>query len=154
MSDSQTNEQAVVVEMVAETMTGDLVSAIVDEIKAAPDCWPKLSQEQQDDVIQRATSRVRSNVREAVRIIAADGRSTITATLEQITAKDGIKAVCNLGKHDPNRHELLDAVGKAVLLVVADAEQFSGGELPTSDADQPDLPLADGAGIPPSADAE
>lgn len=124
------------VEIAAETMRGDLVSMLIDELKAAPDCWQKLSQAQQDDVIWRATRRVESSVRAAVNIIAADGRKVITSTLEQITAKDGIKAVCVLGKHDPNRHELLDSVGKAVLIVVADCDEYSGGEIPKGESDQ------------------
>ena len=128
--------------LAAETMTGDLISAFIDELKLAPDVWPKMSQSVQEEVIYRATARVRANVTAAVRLIAADGRATITATLESITAKDGIKAVCNLGKHDPNRHELLDSVGKAVLIVVADSEQYGGGEVPKADADQPELPIA------------
>lgn len=121
------------------TMLGDLVSFLIDELKAAPDCWQKLSQFQQDDVIARATSRCTFAVQQVVSIIAADGRDTITADLEQITAKDGIKAVCTLAKHDPNRHALLDAVGKPVLIVVAGSSQFLGGELPKADPDQQSL---------------
>lgn len=149
MTEETTNADQVA-EIAELTMRGDLVSALIDELKAAPDCWQKMSQQQQDDTIWRITQRVDRNVAEAVRIIAADGRKVITSTLEQITAKDGIKAVCVLGKHDPNRHELLDSVGKAVLIVVADTEQYKGGDIPKGDADQPeldgidaDLPVAD-----------
>lgn len=152
MSENTENPQNdEVIELAAETMTGDLVSFIIDELKAAPDCWQKLNEGQQDDVIWRAKQRVNARVQEAVKIIASDGRKTITSTLEQITAKDGIKAVCVLGKHDPNRHDLLDAVGKAVLIVVADAEQYQGGETPKAEADQREL-LSDEAGDTPVAD--
>lgn len=134
------------VEMTAETMLGDLVRILVDEFKGAPDVWQKMSEDGRDDLIKRVTSQVGDAVREAVQFIAADGREVITAELEQITAKDGIKAVCTLAKHDPNRHALLDSVGKAVLIVVADANQFLGGEIPAADPNQLplDTPVADG----------
>lgn len=145
------NETSVeIVEIAAETMRGDLVATIIDEIKAAPDVWAKMGQAQQDEVIWRVTNRVESVTRQAVNIIAAEGRKVITSTLEQITAKDGIKATCILGKHDPNRHELLDSVGKAVLIVVADAEQYKGGDIPRGEDEQRPLDLGDDA---PLADA-
>lgn len=131
------------IELTTYVMLGSLVGLVIDELKAAPDVWQRLSQGRQDDVIDRVRHRCEQMVRQAVRLIAADGREVITADLEQITAKDEIKAVCKLAKHDQNRHALLDAVGKPVLLVVASHQQFLGGELPKSDPDQPDLPVAD-----------
>lgn len=133
-------------ELAAETMLGDLTKIVIDEIKAAPDVWPKLSQHQQDDIIARCNSQIGDAVRECVRMIHADGRTVITADLEQITAKDGIKATLTLPKHDENRHALLDSVGKPVLIVVSDPSPFLAGDLPKSDPDQPDLidtPVAD-----------
>lgn len=131
--------------LAVETMRGDLVSACIDELKAAPDCWQRMSERDQDECIRRITDRVGSLIERAVRLIASDGREVITAELEQITAKDGIKAVCTLAKHDPNRHALLDSVGKAVLIVVADAQQFMGGELPAPDPEQQPLPVGEAA---------
>lgn len=133
------------IELATETMLGDLTSFLIDELKAAPDVWQKLSEDQQDDVIERATSRVGDAVSAAVRMIAADSREVVTAELEQITAKDGIKAVCTLAKHDKNRHALLDSVGKAVLIVVADSNQFMGGDIPKAEPNQLplDTPVAD-----------
>ena len=90
-------------------------------------------------------------MREAVAIIAADGREVITADLEQLTAKDEIKAVCKLSKFDENRHLLLDAVGKPVLIVVASHQQFLGGALPQSEPDQTDLPIADAGAVAQAA---
>jgi hypothetical protein len=112
------------VEITAQTMLGELVGLVIDELKAAP------------DVIQRVTARCTHMVKDAVNLIAADGRDVIAANLEQIAAKDSIKAVCTLAKYDENRHALLDAVGKPVLIVVASSSQFMGGKLPTSEPDQ------------------
>ncbi|MEO7917718.1 MAG: hypothetical protein ABIR16_08755 [Dokdonella sp.] len=111
----------------AETMLGDLVSLVLDEIRAAPDVWPRLGQQEQDDVIDRVKRRCGEAVEDCVRIIATQGFSRIRATVESVAIKDGIKAVVTLSKHDPNRHELADAQGSSVYLVLADPEQFSGG---------------------------
>lgn len=138
-----TTEAGATIEIAAATMSADLVSFLVDEFKAAPDVWPKLSEDQQRDVIYRASQRVGEAIRQAVRCIAADGREVIAAHLEQITAKDGIKAVVTLSKADPNRHALLDSVGLPVLIAVASDAPYIGGSLPQPEPDEPELPLAD-----------
>lgn len=115
------------VELARETMLGDLMSLVIEELKAAPDVWQKLSEHKQDAVIGRVHQRVGEAVRQAVELIAANGRVAIPATLEQVTVKDGIKGVVTVSKTDPSRHELSDAVGRAVMLVVADPSEFSGG---------------------------
>lgn len=129
-----------VVELASETMKGDLLAALLDEFKAARDVWPKLSQIDQDNIIGRFDRRIGTAIVDAVKMIAADGRDTITAVLEQATVKDGIKAVLTLPRTDKQRHDLLDAVGKPVLLVVVDVAQYGGGERPRPDPDQPPLP--------------
>lgn len=133
------------VEIAAQTMLGDLVTLVIDEMKAAPDVWQKLSERQQDDVIYRARCRCEDAVRQAVHFIYSEGRTVITADLEQLTAKDGIKAVLTLNRHDENRHELLDSVGKPVLVIVGDASEFTGGQIPKPDPQQPELLIADAA---------
>lgn len=133
------NTDSDIVLLASDTMKGDLITALVDELKAAPNVWPKLSQQQQDEVIFRFERRVGAAIREAVRMIASDNRPSIEATLEQITAKDGIKAVITLSKNHSQRHDLLDAVGQAVLIVVADAEPYSGGDRPKPEPDQRQL---------------
>lgn len=115
------------VELARETLLGDLMSLVIEELKAAPDVWQKLSEHKQDAVIGRVHQRVSDAVRQAVELIASNGRTAIPATLEQVTVKDGIKGVVTVSRTDPNRHDLADAVGRAVMIVVADPAEFSGG---------------------------
>jgi hypothetical protein len=136
-------EAASAVDVAEATLLGDLIEVCIDELKASQDVWQKLSERGQQDALFRVRLRCEAAVRKAVRIIAAADRPTIFATLEQVTVKDGIKAVLKLDKHDAQRHELVDATGRQVLIVVASAEQHLGGEGPKPDADQPDLPIAD-----------
>ncbi|WP_408953014.1 hypothetical protein [Lysobacter sp. Hz 25] len=150
-----------IIDFTADTMLGTLTTVIVDEIKALPDVWAKLSEFKQDDVIKRVTSQVGDAVKRAVHLIATDGREVITANLEQITAKDGIKATLVLARHDENRHALLDAVGKPVLIVVAGSDGYMGGKIPKAERDQRALPgfkepesVPDSATPSTAADAE
>src|SRR5690606_30910002 len=100
------SEQNESIDVAEETMAGDLMSFLRDELKAAPDVWQKMSEEQQENVIYRAENRVLTAVKKAVQIIASADRPTISATVESVTVKDGIKAVLTLPKYDAQRHEL------------------------------------------------
>lgn len=110
-----------------ETMLGDLMKLVTDELKQMPEVWQKLSYDKQQRIIERVQTRVGDAVRECVKIIAAEARPTITANLEQVTSKDGIKAVLKVAAMDPNRHNLFDSVSMPVLLVVASSDEYQGG---------------------------
>jgi hypothetical protein len=126
----------------AETMVGDLLGALVDEIRTMPDVWQKTSEAKQGEIIDRLTRRVEYAVKQACYIIASDNRPTIRAELEQIVLKDGIKAVLTIAGDEPARHEFFDAKGTSVLVVMQYAEQYSGGKDQVKpDKDQPEIPL-------------
>lgn len=116
-------------EMVAGTVGRDLLQALVQEIRLLPDVWPKLTKDKQDDVIDRLRSRVEDNIRMAVYTIASNGRTVVAGSLDQITIKDGVKAVIKFGSHSENLEGLYEAASesKSVLVVVADAGEFIVG---------------------------
>lgn len=133
-------QQIPAVELARETMVGDLMSLVIEELKAAPDVWQKLSEHKQDAVIGRVHQRVLEAVRQAVELIATNGHTATPATLEQVTVKDAVKAVITVSRTDPSRHDLADAVGRAVMIVVADPTEFAGGAGDVKpDPDQPPL---------------
>lgn len=113
--------------MTAQSIGKDLLSGLVQELRLLPDVWVKLSQKKQDDIIERLKKRVDTNVRMAVHLVASEGRTVVAGDLEQITIKDGVKAVCKFSQHAPNLHEMFDAAGKAILLVVANPTDHTGG---------------------------
>lgn len=128
------------VELASETMAGDLLAAVVDEIKQLQDPWQKTSQAMQANVIFRLELRIKLLTAKAVRIIAADGRPAMRAKVESVTFKDGIKAILKMRQNDPPRHDLADAAGSDVMVVLADADQYSGGcENVQPDPDQQNL---------------
>ena len=113
--------------MTSETVGRDLLQALVQEVKLLPDVWAKIAKAKQDDVIDRLRNRVETNVKMAVHLISAEGRTVVAGDLDQITIKDGVKAVVKFGVNAANLHELYEASGKAVLVVVANPAQHTGG---------------------------
>ena len=128
------------VAVAAETMLGDLMKCVLDELRVTQKPWQQMGEREQSDAIYRIRQRVAANVQQAVEIIASSNRPRIVATVESVTVKEGIKAVITLSKSDPQRHDLFDSAGSHVLLVVADAEEYQGGASEVhAEPDQPPL---------------
>lgn len=144
-----------ILNMTVETIGRDVLQALVTEIKLMPDVWPKLSEAKQNDIIDRLRARVDHNVKMAVHLIASNGRIVVAGDLDQITIKDGVKAVVKFGGSAPNLHELYDAAGKSVLIVVASPAEHTGGmDEIKGESDQRGLSMGpeyhenDGGGMP------
>lgn len=113
--------------MTADTVGKDLLAALLAEIKLLPDPWQKLPKAKQDDIIDRLRARVESNVKMAVHLMASQGRTVVAGDLDQITIKDGVKAVVKFSPAAPSLHQLYEAAGQGVLVVVAGAEDHTAG---------------------------
>lgn len=125
---SQSPEFKATMNMTANTLGKDLLSALVQEIKLMPDTWVKLSEKKQNDIIDRLRNRVDASVKMAVHLIAANGRTVVQGDLDKITIKDGAQALIKIGKSVSALHELAEAQGQAVLLVLSGGEdQYTGG---------------------------
>lgn len=138
----------------AETLGHDMLQAMLDELKAAPDCWQKMSQRQQDEVIHRLDTRVASIITTALRLIIRGENPAASAVVESVTFKDGVKVALKLSKLADARHELADAEGRAVVVVIADPQDYFGrmNEI-KGEADQKSLDL-DGDDHPPASGSE
>jgi ribosome modulation factor len=123
----QHDEVSSILHMTTDTIGVDLLNALVTELKLLPDVWVKLPKTRQDDVIDRLRKRVESNVKMAVHLLSSKGRTVVAGDLDQITIKDGVKAVIKFSSTAPHLHELYEASGKPVLVVVAGAEEHTGG---------------------------
>lgn len=125
---SRSPEFKATMNMTANTLGKDLLSALVLEMKMMPDTWVKLSEKKQNDIIDRLRSRVDASVKMAVHLIAANGRTVVQGDLDKITIKDGAQALIKIGKSVAALHELAEAQGQAVLLVLSGSEgQYTGG---------------------------
>lgn len=110
-------------------------------VKEMPKVWKQLNERDQDALLAQFDYGAKQCLRQAVEIIAADERPNIMVQLEQVTFKDGIKATVKMGKAGESRHQLADAVGQHVILVIADPGVFIKGEKPKSEPAQKDLKL-------------
>lgn len=141
--DNQFNDESGV-EIAEETMLGDLMKVALDEIKAAPDVWEKLSEKQQDDVIYRVEMRCRKAVRTAADLINSNGRTHVRAKVDYVKFKDG-EAVAVFKGFGLGFHTIAEA-RDAVLIILP--EELPSMEAPhghAHDDKQADLPLQDAA---------
>ncbi len=120
-------------------LLGDLLRVILGPVKSMPVGWGSLPEADQEKLLDEITEKVTESVRQTVLIIAADARPHMKAVLESVTFKDGIRAVTQVQKDSADRHDLADAQGDMVLLVLPNSSKYLGGDLPTPDPDQPDL---------------
>nr|WP_315596118.1 DNA translocase FtsK [uncultured Cupriavidus sp.] len=142
--------------MTATTLGKDLLSALVLEMKMMPDTWVKLSEKKQNDIIDRLRNRVDASVKMAVHLIAANGRTVVQGDLDKITIKDGAQALIKIGKSVSALHELAEAQGQAVLLVLSggDSQYTSGMDEVSGESDQRSFEMGreytdgDGDGMP------
>lgn len=140
MVTKKSDETTDVIEVAVNTMTGDIRDFLLDRVKNLGKPWPAMTEDEQRDQITAAKDAAERLVREIAKLIAAEGKKAMVGTVDSITVKDGIKAVIKLSKADECRHELMDAQGQTVMLVVADAEPFTGERGPAEpDPDQGNL---------------
>lgn len=139
MTKKKTDAEAAI-DIAAETLSGDVTTFLLDELKHFTKPYVAMDEETQSDAIHRCRDQAEKIVKKAVQIIAAQGRKAMAGKLQQITVKDGIKAVVTLSREDEQRHDLMDAQGQAVMIVIADAEPYTGEREPiVADPTQKDM---------------
>jgi hypothetical protein len=124
---SQEELQTILTKRAADNAGGDLLAALIDEIRLLPRPWPALPEAEQAEVIERLRARVTHNVTEAVTAIAAAGRVSMAAELAAVAFRDGLRITLDAAKNAAGRHDLIDSLGQPVLLVLAGATDHLGG---------------------------
>jgi len=126
--------EATTIDVAVATLSGDIRDFILDRLRREQDRrpWDQRSEASQKETVASVEAAVVTVLRKAVELIAGQGRSTIKAKLEKVTVKDGITAQLILGRFDQRRHNLIDATGAAVLIVVADAKEYVGERAPAA----------------------
>lgn len=124
--------------MAREYMVGELMKALLKQMRAADKPWLNLSEKQQAKVLKEIEIDVSEAVEEAVSIIASDGRTRFKATCEKV-AFDGGGVKASLAMlNTQEAHALADAAGKSVLICIGDAADYKGlgPTAPVAEADQ------------------
>lgn len=125
-SEEQPQETVDVREKVATSIGVELLDAAMTELKLTKE-WQNAPAAKQDEIYDRVRDRIVAAVNHAVVVIASDGRTIVQGGLDQVTIKDGVKAVVKIGREAENLIDLYEAQGKPVLLVVADAKPLLSG---------------------------
>ncbi|HHX7063318.1 TPA: cell division protein FtsK [Pseudomonas aeruginosa] len=131
--------------MTADTLGKSLLLGLIQEIRIMPDCWQKLPEAKQQDIIDRLERQVRNAATIAVHTIAGGDRDTVYGKLESMTTKDKMKAVFVVNPSSPHKEDLLFAVNKDCLLIIGGANEFTEGmDQVKPDPDQTPLDLNGG----------
>lgn len=111
-----------------EHMGSDFLSALLDEIRTLPSPWHKMNKRQQDEVIDRLRARIEENVDKMIMVVCSEDRPCLVGHVEKVEFKGGVKASINLSRDNPNRHQLADAVGQEIMIIVSESvEAYTGG---------------------------
>lgn len=115
------------VELAAETLGKDLLTALINELQVAKAAWGQLSELDQNASIERLRQRVHKLVGEALGIMLLQQYPVVAATVVGVRFKKGITVALSLDKRAEGRHDLADAEGKSVLVVIADPDELREG---------------------------
>ncbi len=132
-------------------MLGKLMSAAVARLKAMPDPWALMKKTDQDFHLRALKEECTKAVTECVRLISSDNRTNFLCTLDSVQFKaDGVKAQLSM-LNEGFAHDLADAAGGSVLIVIEDGKRYLSDEgVPVGEDDQ--KVLFDG--LPPAAPKE
>jgi hypothetical protein len=156
MNDQATERDDALVEpeitIAEDAMLDGLMGICLQEIKAAPEVWTMLSEQEQDDIIGRVEKACRDAIRKATRIIESEGRDHAFARVEYVKFKDGEATAVLKGIADEHMHTIADSTGPILLIL---SRNDRDGETHTHEPDKPQggLDLESGAsGDPASRD--
>lgn len=122
-----------------EFLLGSLINAVTKHLKTLSKPWIDLKEGEQRRVLAAVHDDCRNATRDAIDIIASNGRLTFTAAVDQVVFKDGVKAVLSLAKGDW-AHSLADAEGGHVTIVIEERSKLlSEGDALAIDKDQKPL---------------
>jgi len=129
---------------VANRFAAQLLRAALDALANQRTLWPVTPQQQQQAVIDRLRNSFTEVIQRQMNAVAAAGLPFCEVGMNTITAKgETVKAIVTVGDNK-TLHELVDAIGRKVVLVLVDAEVYTAGmEGFEAQKDQPDLPLED-----------
>lgn len=153
MAETMRDEAPDAIAIHADTMGHDFVAALLAELRQMPDHWARLSEEKQQQIIERLKEKVRTAVTKAQSMILRANLAAVPADLESVGFKNGITAALKIPRDALHRHELADAQGQRVLVIIADGNRWlERMDEIKAKAAQADMFDADDANYDPSKD--
>lgn len=130
-------------QLAAENMGKAILELVLQELRAAPDMWSRMSQKQQNETIDRARQGVQWAIAGAVNTITTQDQVSLGAIVDSLTIKDKIKLVLQVSRS--NETETLNDLyqlgsGANVRVLLSNAEPYIGGmDLVVAEPDQREL---------------
>lgn len=129
------------IEVSEQTMLGDLMKCVIEQVKVLPKPWDALSEHEQREYLDRVDLQVADAVRQAISIISSQGHNMVPAKIESVTYKDGCKVVLKAIGDIVTTIHLAEAEGQIVNIIIPVAELLSDNGKPEPDPDQRGLEL-------------
>jgi hypothetical protein len=114
-------------EIAASTVGRTLLKALADQLEATTKPWREMTEVEQHAGLERMRLAVRVAVTDALRLIFGQSMPACPATLEGLTSKGTITMRLTVDKRAANRHELLDAVGTHVVVLIGNPDDYLQG---------------------------
>ncbi len=132
------------IKLAKETLTGDIRNYLIERYRMLPKPWEQMTESEQEDLVETAEKAAHHLVNQAINIIVSDGFKSIYAELDKVVVKDGIQAILKASKDSEYRHDLMDAQGASVRIIIVDTEEFEGESSPVKiDKNEPEFDLPD-----------
>ena len=130
-------------EMASELLEHDLVQITLDQLHGQTVPYGNLSEEAQQETIERVTLGVKDAVKMAIRIIAANGAAAVPVDVKRVQVDEKkLTVTCSVDGKDPRKHDLVDSAGRLCMLVMAPDNYGEGLDGIKPDRDQHELPLS------------
>lgn len=110
----------------ADSMGHDFVAALLQELRSMPDHWARLSEEKQQRIIEGLKEKVRTGIDKAMQILTRTEFAAVQAELKAISWQQGITATLTVPRDALHRHQLCDAQGQKVMVVMASPHRWFG----------------------------
>lgn len=132
------------IEVAKETMLGDLMKCLVEQIKVCPKSWQQMSEQEQQEALDRMELQVSDAVRQVVNIVLSENKIAVVAKIESVTYKDGCKVVLKALGEIANTIHLAEAEGQIVNIIIPQTDDMLNGDgKPKAEPDQRGLELGE-----------
>ncbi len=135
-------------QLVADTLSGDLRDALLTHVRSMENPWSKMSERDQENKINAIERMAEDVVRRAVHMIAAGEHPIVHVTVGKMTIDKGVIESKIVASALLDNIVALNGVrGLQAVLVLTDASTYMGErEAALADPDEPELPVEDPEG--------
>lgn len=124
--------------MAAENMSLVIIEAALKAVKVAKKPFKEMTEFEQREFTNNLDHTIKAEITKAVDIIVAEKRTVVKCQVDQVVFKDGVKIVLKAGATTAT-HDIADAQGQSVLVVVTGVEKYKQEAAPKPEKDQKTL---------------